>query len=160
MNEFQQGVCLDVYPPKEFGSATQNLPTSAIFFDSALWGSGSRGTLKVAFSDGSCDNCLPGFSWSVIGNQADNTNVNVSMNLGFIDPPFQDFVVDGFRFPIETIQGSERSGCTKDAQGTEDCISNYKPGGTVLHEFCHALGMLHEHQNDLKNLSLLFLLQL
>jgi len=53
-----------------------------------------------------------------------------------------------------------RNYCSTDSTGIEDCISSSKaggvytgafwtPGGTVIHEFGHALGMLHEHENDL-----------
>lgn len=59
-------------------------------------------------------------------------------------------------------KNATRNYCAVNSTDTNGCLSSYvsngrytgqnwTPGGTVIHEFGHALGMLHEHQNDLEH---------
>lgn len=70
-----------------------------------------------------------------------------TMNLPYVDPPLGPFTEDGKTFSsfVDVKNGiateSEKSSYT----------SMYVPGGTIVHEFGHALGMGHEHQNNLYN---------
>jgi hypothetical protein len=70
------------------------------------------------------------------------------MNLGFIDPPYYDFTFDGVTYKYDTFKDATRNYCT---DGKDSCSKGWVPGATVIHEFCHAVGMLHEHQNNLFN---------
>jgi hypothetical protein len=66
---------------------------------------------------------LPGQAWSYIGNECKQIPVNqMTMNLGWID--------DDVQYDSEAYKNT---------------------GQVVLHEFCHALGMIHEHQNPKGN---------
>jgi hypothetical protein len=58
-----------------------------------------------------------------------------SMNLGWLDAPKpgQSFSYKGISYTIPSDYDKRTFGFTN--------------GATVIHEFCHALGMLHEHQN-------------
>lgn len=102
------------------------------------WKKGSSGTITISFRD-------PNVSWCHIG-----TNCNQetpSMNLGFIDPP------------IDCFEYNHNIYCTdKDAVRNHFNEKDWVAGGTVLHEFCHALGMLHEHQNNLHNSGIVIVL--
>lgn len=66
---------------------------------------------------------LPGQAWSTVGTDSLLVHLNeATMNLGWLDD--------------DTQYGAEE----------------YKNSGqVVLHEFCHALGMIHEHQNSKDN---------
>jgi len=69
-----------------------------------------------------------------------------TMVLGYLDPPFQEFSFLGLQFkgPFKDLDGTlaYRNGCLDTS-----CPKDYIPGACILHEFGHALGLLHEHQN-------------
>ena len=80
-------------------------------------------------------------SYSRIGSDSldKNTEYRESMNLGWIDAPKgKSFKVNGQTYIIPQ-KGRFLSG----GGGLE--------GGTIVHEFCHALGMIHEHQTPFDN---------
>jgi hypothetical protein len=60
------------------------------------------------------------------------------MNLGFMDPPFEDFTFNGETFKFEKFKTAKRNYC--DTEHSDSCWENWVPGATVVHEFAHALG--------------------
>jgi hypothetical protein len=132
------GPCLDMYP-----SGSKVGATSALLNTTKIWK--SNGTITVSFKD-------PDSAWSQIG--SDSSRVNPSMNLGWLDPPFESFTMYGKTFTVSNKE--KRNGCGQYQDGTYKCPDNYIPGGTVLHEFAHSLGFYHEHQNGLENSGLKF----
>ncbi len=124
----------------------------AIFEKKLIWSPGSKGHITLTFGSSKCSGCSPDAAWSMIGSES--TDANPSMNLGFIDVGFQDFTFSGKTFSYQNdFKDATRNYCTCDS--SISCCQNsstgsqWVPGATVIHEFCHALGMLHEHQNDL-----------
>lgn len=89
-------------------------------------------------------------AYSLLGNQSsrkDQTPYNESMNLGWLDAPGKD---------VNKPQLNKTNGKgTFVFQGGEVVnigagnMQNYgnETGATIIHEFGHALGMIHEHQN-------------
>jgi hypothetical protein len=118
----------------------------AIFEVSAVWEPGQVGTITVTFGGATCDGCSPDAAWSQVGSKS--SSKNPSMNLGFIDPPFDKFTFNEKEYPFEQFSDATRNYCEA---GKDTCKPAWVPGATVIHEFCHALGMLHEHQNNLLN---------
>jgi hypothetical protein len=115
----------------------------AITKDSAIWRPGSRGNITITFGDYNCEYCSPDAAWSNIGNESNYSYP--SMNLGFIDPPFnRTFTYKGRTYQIPPDAARNYCGSTR-----QSCRSNWVPGATVVHEFGHALGMMHEHQNNI-----------
>lgn len=143
-NIVYQVPCVDVYPSSAFKEAEQSLSYSAVFLSESIWKPGSKGKITITFGTYGCPGCSVDGAWSHIGS---NSNMQYpSMNLGFIDPPYESFEYNGKYYTPP--QQALRNYCGPD--GKISCESNWKPGATVIHEFCHALGMLHEHQNDLE----------
>ena len=139
--------CTDMVTPTKFQSAVQNLPTSAIFLKSAIWKPGQKGKITLTFGDQMCAGCDPSAAWSHIGNNS--TSEFPSMNLGFMDPPWEDFEFNGQVHKFEEFENAQRNYC--DSSDPSSCWDGWVPGCTVIHEFGHALGMMHEHQNNLFN---------
>lgn len=117
----------------------------AIFQKDSLWTKGSKGLITVTFGAQQCPGCSDQASWSFIANQANTTKP--SMNLGFIDPGFESFTFKDKTYDYKDFKDATRNWCSSASQN--DCDPNYVEGATVLHEFGHSLGMLHEHQNGL-----------
>jgi len=144
-----QGLCVERYShqlKKDLTNPTAFKSLKAIFQQDAIWKKGSKGTITVTFGTNSCSGCSSDASWSMIGSEC--TNSNPSTNLGFIDVPFSSFVYNKKTYPYADFKDATRNWCSD--QKT-DCDPNYVPGATILHEFGHAMGMLHEHQNNLFN---------
>ncbi len=120
---------------------------SAIFQRNTIWTQGEKGKITITFGDYSCQGCGKDAAWSTIG--SDSTSSYPSMNLGFIDPPFGSFLHKNKVYDVP--QDADRNYCSSTAKSTSSCESGWTPGATVIHEFCHALGMMHEHQNNLNN---------
>ena len=87
-NQITQLPCTDTVSQKEFNSAVQNIPTSAIFRKRNIWRPRENGTISITF----CPGCEPTEASSQIGNGS--SNIRPSMTLGYIDPPFRDFEFD------------------------------------------------------------------
>lgn len=69
---------------------------------------------------------------SAVGRTSKNSHP--SMYLGWVDAPTgESFTFKGATYNVPA-----------------GLRQNFKTGATVIHEFCHALGMLHEHQNPNK----------
>ena len=139
--------CTDMVKPSQFKMAVQNIPTSAIFLKSGIWRPGQRGKITITFGDQMCGGCDPSAAWSQIG--SNSTGEFPSMNLGFMDPPWEDFSFNGKTYKFEEFQNAQRNYC--DSSDPSSCWEGWVPGCTVIHEFGHALGMMHEHQNNLFN---------
>jgi hypothetical protein len=163
--------CTEMFP-KEYGTKneTNKKALKALFQKDSVWKSGTTGDIVLTFGDDKAPGCSPEAAWSLIGNQAikslkDNPKWP-TMNLGFIDPPTMDdkkygksFTLGKDTFDQYKYMKATRNYCT--SSGMTSCNadkSKYKnhkndwvAGSTVIHEFCHALGMLHEHQNNLFN---------
>ncbi len=77
---------------------------------------------------------------SLVGNQS--SSAIPSMNLGWVDAP-DNFEWKGVKYvPAPAPLGAQ----SKRGRGMHR-NNEYTTGATVVHEFCHALGMMHEHQN-------------
>jgi hypothetical protein len=127
--------CAQMLPSGKFGKGM-----TAIFQRDSIWQPGAKGTISLTFGTTNCQGCDIDAAWSLIGSQSNSQNI--SMNLGFIDPPNKDFTFKGENFPLELFANEHRNFEEK---------PNFRAGATVIHEFCHALGMLHEHQNNLNS---------
>jgi hypothetical protein len=132
----------------------------AITRTDAVWK--QNGEITISFGNyPGCGACSPGAAWSYIGNQS--ASKKPSMNLGFIDPPYKFFDYKGKRYNVPICDS--RNYCLGMCDGSENrqqqickkeqnpkacgCEKGWVPGATVVHEFGHALGMMHEHQNNL-----------
>jgi hypothetical protein len=162
--------------------ATQSLVFKAVTLTDAIWKKGSKGTITISFIT---DPDSPPAAWSLIGNQSNNPNPgSPSMNLGFMDPPFNSFDYKGVSYDVPLREQRNHCGAWKEndseyknktcneakennkqfincnSQALNKCTSGpspsncncrtgWTPGATVIHEFGHALGMMHEHQNNM-----------
>lgn len=115
---------------------------TAIFQKDAIWPSGFNGRNRVTFGSQMCGGCSEDAAWSHIGKTCQTQDP--SMNLGFIDPPLTEFTFNEKSYPLSLFKNATRN-------FYEGYESRWVPGATVIHEFCHSLGMLHEHQNNLFN---------
>ena len=136
-------LCLDMFNPK----INPNLQR-AIFKKEFIWKSGQIGNITITFGDYPCNDCTRNASWSLIGSDANNKPYP-SMNLGWVDPPFEDFEYDGTIYLSNSFIIEKRVGCEENSISKSSCKTNWEPGMTIIHEFGHALGMVHEHQNDI-----------
>lgn len=142
-----------------------NIVSSAVFENDWVWQQGSKGEITITFdSNGAA---------SYIGSVSNR--YNPSMMLGWVDPPLSgSFDMDGYTFTFDATC-EHRNGCSQNCYnnccspyctpGSKNgdytcfgvnnsskgyyCAKNWTPGGVVIHEFGHALGMGHEHQNFL-----------
>ena len=136
--------CIDVYSQKDFHhqSFFKGGGRGALYLDESIWKDG--GTISITFGKLGCSGCSTEAAWSYIGSQSDSKYP--SMNLGFCDPPWNDFTQDGFIFKYNDFSNASRNYCSTDSNS---CWNNWIPGATILHEFGHALGMMHEHQSNI-----------
>jgi hypothetical protein len=156
-------------PPIKNKYDIQGKIMSAITLKDAVWKQGARGTITITFgnppSNLGCEQCNEKAAWSYIGSQSNN--MRPSMNLGFIDPPYKSFTYKGKTYnvpiedsrnycmeiePLSSNQNVKRAQETCKRDQTKEkcgCERGWVPGATVVHEFGHAIGMLHEHQNNL-----------
>jgi hypothetical protein len=141
---FNQIPCTEVISKDDKHKITQSKIFSAITMNDAIWKPGDKGTITITFGDYSCDGCSPDASWSQIGKHSSGSYP--SMNLGFIDPPYTSFMWNGKTYSAPASATRNYCGGT----GNLSCTPGWVPGATVIHEFGHALGMLHEHQNNLQ----------
>jgi hypothetical protein len=144
-----QGMCVERYSHqlhKDLKDPTAFKSLKAIFQQNAIWKKGSTGNITVTFGSQKCNGCDINSSWSLIGSECNSSNP--STNLGFIDSPFENFTYNGKTYPYSDFKDATRNWCSDQRN---DCDPAWQPGATVLHEFGHALGMLHEHQNNLFN---------
>jgi len=131
----------------DMGSTTGRFNVVRGIFDKKfLWPSDSKGLITISFGTTRCDGCSEDAAWSLVGTDA-NDQPSPSMNLGFIDPPFETFTFNGLSFNKSLFQDATRNYCETSEKSS--CKSKWQEGATVIHEFCHSLGMLHEHQNNL-----------
>lgn len=125
----------------QMGFNSRGVPLSALVDLQTIWPQGSSGTIIIDF-----DQSISG-AYSVVGKLSNG--INPSMAYGFLDPPLNDFTsLDGTKFPLRLFEKEHRNGCFF---GSTNCFTDYKPGAVILHEFMHALGGAHEHQNSKNN---------
>lgn len=145
----------DIPPPPSTSSRSGNLGSSAVFDKNVTWKPNSTGTISIKFDPNNG-------AWSHLG--SDSNSITPSMNLGWVDPPIESFDMDGYNFNSSLFNNEARNYCQSlncsegerfEYKGDTYvclknnivCIDNWEPGTVVLHEFGHALGMYHEHQN-------------
>lgn len=137
--------CVDVYPVKYNKDAKRSKKFEAISLTNAILKPGTTTKVSITFGDYEAPGVSPDAAWSHIGSMSNSQYP--SMNLGFIDPPYEAFEYNGKKYQPDPYATRNYCGTT----GISSCTKGWTPGTTVIHEFCHALGMLHEHQNNLFN---------
>lgn len=138
MNDVLQYPCTPIVQTEKVGGVFR-----AVTLKDSIWKSGSKGNITITFGESFCRGCSKDAAWSLVGNNSNKQNP--SMNLGYIDPPFGSFTFAGKVYQVPNSAKRNNCGKTK-----ESCKTGWVPGTTVIHEFCHSLGMLHEHQNNLE----------
>ena len=146
---FQYPCSSSVISNNKIEDETQSSLYSAISKKSAEWKPGQKGNITITFGEFQCNGCSKDAAWSLVGNESNSGNP--SMNLGYLDPPFGSFTFNGIKYDVPP--DAVRNYCSTPANSVKDCTPGYTPGATVIHEFGHALGMMHEHQNNLYNKS-------
>ena len=149
MSKQFQGLCIEMYPKfleKDILKDSKKLASQkAIFQNSAIFKPSSTGNITITFGKyKSCTSCSDSASWSYIGSESNSGSP--SMNLGFLDPPFESFQFDKKTYDYKEFKDATRNYCSDQKS---DCSANWEPGATCVHETMHALGALHEHQNGL-----------
>lgn len=157
-----QKPCVEVNPVKNVVKTDRKTGLQWVAEKKFIWKRYSEGTITLTFGGMSCAGCSPEAAWSLVG--SDSSTSSPSMNLGFIDPPLSSFSFDGKNYPFELFKDETRNYC--EVEGDKCIISetdqnkcvidelkkiDWVPGATIIHEFGHALGMLHEHQNGKEN---------
>lgn len=163
--KFTQGPCTEMIPTGDIADVNNEIVFRAITMKNKIWRPGSKGVITVNLGNDHS-------AWSYIG--SDSTFNNPSMNLGFLDPPMKSFEFNDVTYEVPPMQHRNHCGIyqigsdgfdsipcphrTGDVRSEFDSGGNkvifkkeWVPGATVIHEFGHALGMMHEHQNNLKN---------
>jgi hypothetical protein len=125
-----------IYESKMFNNNYNN-SLKALIDPSVLWEPGSSGVITINFL-----NPEEPSSSSIVGKNS--SYVQPSMEFGFLDPPTSSFTWNGTTYNINNFRNNKRSGCND-----MTCAPNYEPGAVILHEFIHALGGMHEHQNNM-----------
>lgn len=160
----------DIPPPPSLDKVSNlksgpQIAPRAVFDTRYTWKNGEIGQITIAFNANSG-------AWSWLGNSS--SDGNPSMNLGWTDPPLEDFEIDGYVFSKDLYANEFRLGCliypcnvgdtiqtsdgrTLECMGSNNvCVEGWEPGSVVLHEFGHALAMYHEHQNFIDGNPLVF----
>ena len=145
-NGYLQIPCLSSGYPKKNANIHSNVHNKqrAIYQKSKLWAPGSKGHITITFGSAKPDGS-PDQAWSLIG--VDSNTQSPSMNLGFCDPQYTDFTFNGVTYPASSFVNATRNYC--DPSGVASCHVGFTAGCTPVHEFCHMMGALHEHQNNL-----------
>lgn len=160
--KYFQKPCVEVNPVKNVVKTTRTSGLQWVAEKKFIWKRYSEGTITLTFGGANCAGCSPEAAWSLVG--SDSSSSSPSMNLGFIDPPLESFTFGDKKYPFELFKDDTRNYCEVNGDkciisetDQNKCIINdlkkigWIPGATVIHEFCHALGMLHEHQNSKEN---------
>ncbi len=135
--------CTEIISSNQKKNISQSKTWTAITLTDSIWK--DNGTITITFGEFGCEGCSPDAAWSQIGKHSNDNNP--SMNLGFIDPPYESFTLNGVKYTPDANATRNYCGTT----GKSSCTQGWHEGATVIHEFGHALGMLHEHQNNLEN---------
>jgi hypothetical protein len=135
-------------PCTEINPAPSITGPRALFEKSKVWTRGSSGTVYVTFGPPCSGRQCQAFAYT--GNNAMSPG-RPNMHLGFIDPPLTSFTFNGKTYTNSDFGNAFRNYCSEPSRGPVTCPPDWVPGTTVIHEFCHILGMNHEHQNNLFN---------
>lgn len=151
--------CSAIIPPPPSLTKSNHIASTAVFDKTLTWKPGMVGEIKISFSDQG--------AWSCMGTQRPCSNDPQNMNFEFCDPPLDTFTQDGYTFDKNLFINEDRNYCNNQGMCSYDgqtlpttggtyvckngiaCNTNYDPGAVIIHEFGHALGMYHEHQNYL-----------
>jgi len=140
--------CLTEFNISNNGNGNNISNGKALFETSKIWK--TDGEITISFGNYPCSECNDSVIWSLIGNEAAD-NPYPSMVLGYVDPPFVDFELNGVVYLKKDFIMDNRNRCSSNSESIEQCPVGWKPGFSILHEFGHALGMKHEHQNNINN---------
>ena len=98
-----QAPCTDVYPARDFLKKDESNKFRAVFLKSTIWKPGAKGEIGITFGDFNASGVSKDAAWSHIGsNSTDQVrSEGVSMCLGFIDPPYNDFEYNGKTYNLK-----------------------------------------------------------
>ena len=126
MANYVEYVCTELNPVIKH---TVTGAVQAIFDVHSIWTPGQTGNITVTFGSNGCAGCSPQASWSLVGSKSDASSP--SMNLGFIDPPFDSFTFNNRTFDFNEFKDATRNYCEA---GKDTCKPGWVPGATPIHE--------------------------